>query len=87
MESPRGPRRVWYFFSDDLPDGEILVPITSEHGLCFAVRPKAGMDQTMLDRLNENVDHLMSVGIARLDVGLTDEPPEGDEDEPPERKE
>lgn len=76
MESPRGPRRVWYFFSDDLPDGEILVPITSEHGLCFAVRPEAGMDQNMLDRLNENVDHLMSVGIARLDVGDTDKPPE-----------
>jgi len=74
MESPRGPR-VWYFFSDDLPDGEILVPIKSEHGLAFAVRP-GKMPQEMLDRLNEAADHVLGVGLAHLDVGHTGKPPE-----------
>jgi hypothetical protein len=74
MESPRRPR-VWYFFSDDLPDGEILVPIKCEHGMAFAVRPGM-MTPEMLNRLNENVDHLMSVGLARLDIGSDDKPPE-----------
>jgi hypothetical protein len=69
MESPRGPK-VWYFFSDDLPDGEILVPIRNEHGLAFAVRPGQGsMSQEMLDRLNEAADHVLGVGLAHLDVG------------------
>lgn len=77
MESPRGPR-VWYFFSDDLPDGEILVPIKSRHGIAFAVRP-GKMEPEMLVRLNENVDHLMSVGLAHLDFGNTDKPPEREE--------
>lgn len=74
MESPRGPR-VWYFFSDDLPDGEILVPITSEHGMCFAVRPGT-MSREMLDRLNEAAAHVLGVGLAHLDVGHNDKPPE-----------
>lgn len=77
MESPRGPR-VWYFFSDDLPDGEILVPIKSEHGLAFAVRPGT-MQPEMLDRLNQAADHVLGVGLAHLDVGQSDKPPEGEE--------
>lgn len=77
MESPRRPR-VWYFFSEDLPDGEILVPIKCEYGMAFAVRPGT-MTPEMLNRLNENVDHLMSVGLARLDIGSTDKPPEREE--------
>lgn len=74
MESPRRPR-VWYFFSDDLPDDEILVPIKCEAGLAFAVRP-GKMTPEMLNRLNENVEHLMGVGLAHLDIGGTDKPPE-----------
>ncbi|MDH6435569.1 hypothetical protein M2158_004046 [Streptomyces sp. SAI-144] len=75
MESPRGPR-VWYFFSDDVPECELIVPIKSDHGLCFAVRPNAGMDQKMLDRLNEAADHVLGVGLAHLDIGRNDKPPE-----------
>ncbi|MEU7384737.1 hypothetical protein AB0A91_33150 [Streptomyces sp. NPDC042207] len=77
MVSPR--RRVWYFFSDDLPDGELIVgPIVSEHGLAFAVRPDAGMDKDMLARLNATADHVLSVGLAHLDVRQC---------KPPERRE
>jgi hypothetical protein len=93
MEStPRRPR-VWYFFSDDLPDGEILVPIKCQHGLAFAVRPNSGMDQVMLDRLNENTEFVLGVGLGILNAGdedkpdAGDEPDSGDEDEPPEREE
>lgn len=75
MESPRGPR-VWYFFSDDVPESELIVPIKSDHGLAFAVRPKAGMDQKMLDRLNEAAEHVLGVGLAHLDIGRNDKPPE-----------
>ncbi|MFB7224191.1 MULTISPECIES: hypothetical protein [Terrabacteria group] len=67
--------RVWYVFSDDVPDGELLVPIRTEHGLAVAVRPNAGMDQSMLDRLNEVADHVVGVGLVRLDAGPS-EPPE-----------
>jgi hypothetical protein len=74
MESPRRPR-VWYFFSEDLPDGEILVPIKCEYGMAFAVRPGL-MAPEMLNRLNENVDHLMGVGLARLDIESDDMPSE-----------
>ena len=87
MESPRSPR-VWYFFSDELPDGEILVPITSKHGLAFAVRPNSGMDQPMLDRLNENTEFVLSLGLGILNVGDEGTPEDGDEpDEPPEGEE
>lgn len=78
MESPRRPR-AWYFFSEDLPDGEILVPIRCEHGLAFAVRPNSGMNQQMLDQLNETADFVLGVGLAQLNVGDEDKPPEREE--------
>jgi hypothetical protein len=78
MESPQSPRspRVWYFYSDDLPDDEILVPIKNEHGLAFAVRPGPWMSPEMLDRLNEAAEHVLGVGLAHLDVGRIDKPPD-----------
>jgi hypothetical protein len=78
MESPRRPR-AWYFFSEDLPDGEILMPIKCKHGLAVAVRPNSGMDQPMLDKLNETADFLVGVGLVRLDVGDEHKPPEREE--------
>ncbi|MFE9920432.1 hypothetical protein ACFYQA_02260 [Streptomyces sp. NPDC005774] len=76
MEAGRGSRqRVWYFFSDDLPEDEIFMPIRNEHGLAFAVRPNSGMDQAMLDRLNEAADHVISVGLAQLNISQG-KPPE-----------
>lgn len=80
MESPRHPRpRVWYVFSDDLPDGELIVPIKSAYGLAFAVRRNAGMSQEMLDQLNETADFVLGVGLAHLDGAGEDKPPEREE--------
>jgi hypothetical protein len=68
MESPRG--RVWYFFSDDVPEGKLMIPIVNDHGLAIAVRPDAGMEREMLDELNRVADHVVGVGIAHLNVGV-----------------
>ncbi|MEV8396197.1 hypothetical protein ACFVAF_34760 [Streptomyces sp. NPDC057596] len=70
--------RVWYFFSDDVPEDELLVPIRTEHGLAVAVRPNAGMDEPMLDRLNGVADHVVGVGLVRLAVWPS-KPPERQE--------
>lgn len=78
MGSPRRPR-VWYFFSEDLPDGEILMPIKCKHGLAFAVRPDSGMEENMLDQLNETAEFVLGVGLAHLDGEDEDEPPEREE--------
>lgn len=75
MESPRG--RVWYFFSDELPDGELIMPVKNRYGLAFAVR-RGRMEQEMLDQLNATADFVLGVGLAHLD---------GHEDKPPEREE
>lgn len=72
MESPR----VWYFFSDDLPDGEVIVPIKNEHGLAFAVR-RGAMEQSTLDELNRTAQFVLGVGLMRL--GETEKPPDNDE--------
>ncbi|MDQ1037230.1 hypothetical protein QFZ75_003646 [Streptomyces sp. V3I8] len=74
MESPRSPR-VWYFFSSAVPEDELLVPIENEYGLAFAVRP-GKMEPEMLDRLNEAADHVLNVGLAHLDTGRAEKPPE-----------
>jgi hypothetical protein len=66
MQQARG--RVWYFFSEDVPDGELMIPIVSDHGLAIAVKPNSGMDQKMLDELNRVADHVLGVGLARLNV-------------------
>lgn len=82
MQSPSRPRgsrpRVWYFFSDDLPDGEILVPIKCPEGLACAIRP-GSMTPEMVDQLNKTADWILGLGIAHLDVGDEDDPPEGKE--------
>jgi hypothetical protein len=69
-------QRVWYFFSDDVPDGELIVPIKNEHGLAFAVRPDAGMKQEMLDELNRVADYVLGVGLAHLGAGREERPPD-----------
>lgn len=73
MESPT----AWYFFSDDLPDGEVILPIKNQHGLAFAVR-RGAMEQSTLDDLNRTMRFVLSVGHLRL--GQTEEPPNEDKD-------
>ncbi|MFH9957344.1 hypothetical protein ACH4OX_24465 [Streptomyces roseolus] len=58
-------QRCWYFFSEDLPDGETMVPIVTRHGLAFAVRPGACPPE-FLDRLNEAAEHVLGVGLAAI---------------------
>jgi len=88
MEPGRRPR-VWYFFSSDLPEGELIMPIKTRFGLAFAVRPDAGMEQEMLDQLNRTAEFVLGVGLAHLDGGEDDDPHlDGEEDDtPPEREE
>ncbi|MDX3087151.1 hypothetical protein PV620_30070 [Streptomyces sp. ME02-6978a] len=59
MESPR----CWFFFSDDVPEGEVIVPIRTQHGLAFACRP-GEMTEKMLAGLNEATKHVLGVGLA-----------------------
>ncbi|MFH9404930.1 MULTISPECIES: hypothetical protein [unclassified Streptomyces] len=76
MESQRQQARAWYFFSDEVPDGEVIVPIKTRYGLAFACRP-GEMTQRMLDGLNEAARHVLGVGLATIT----------DNEKPPERKE
>ncbi|WP_020141171.1 hypothetical protein [Streptomyces sp. 351MFTsu5.1] len=72
MESPQSPT-AWYFFSDDLPDGEVIVPIKTPYGLAFAIR-RGAMTQEMLDGLNQTAEFVLGVGLAHL--GHTEKPPD-----------
>lgn len=67
--------RCWFFFSADLPDGEMMVPITTEHGLAYAVRPGACPD-AFLERLNEAARHAVGVGLATIQLPQQTPPPE-----------
>ncbi|MFI8988625.1 hypothetical protein ACIG63_27055 [Streptomyces antimycoticus] len=75
MKSPTRASRAWYFFSSDLPEGEILIPIKTPHGLAFAVRP-GKMAPEMLDELNRVANYVLNVGLARIDVDPDTKPPE-----------
>ncbi|GAA5032993.1 hypothetical protein GCM10023335_76000 [Streptomyces siamensis] len=68
--------RAWYVFSDALPDGEILMPILTEHGTALAVRP-GEMTEALMTELNAVLRHLIGVGLWQP----------GQEGAPPEREE
>ncbi|MFG3323759.1 hypothetical protein ACGF3J_37510 [Streptomyces sp. NPDC048171] len=77
MESQRRAPRVEYVFSDDLPDGEVIVPIKTKSGrLIFPVR-RGEMTERMLAGLNEAAQHVLGVGLAEI----------SDNEVPPERRE
>jgi hypothetical protein len=67
--------RAWYFFTDDIPDGELLVPIVGDHGIAFAVRTKA-IPQEALDALNQAADLLLGLGLASIQLPHQAPPPE-----------
>lgn len=78
MESQRRAR-VKYVFSDDLPDGEVIVPVRTKTGeLIFPVR-RGEMTQRMLDELNAVADHIVGVGLVQ--ISDNEKPPEGDQKE------
>ncbi|MER6956047.1 hypothetical protein [Streptomyces sp. NPDC000618] len=74
MESPQP--QAWYFFSSDLPDGEVIVPFKTQQGLAFGVRTGAMPDET-LDALNRTARFVLGVGLAH--IGHTEKPPDREE--------
>ncbi|WP_328544614.1 hypothetical protein [Streptomyces europaeiscabiei] len=60
--SNKRPARAWYFFSEDIPDDELVVPILTKNGTAMAVRP-GEMTPRLLKALNESVAHLINVGL------------------------
>lgn len=75
-ERPARPARAWYVFSDDLPDGEVLLPILTPHGTAMAVR-RGHMTEELMAELNASLRHLIGTGLWQP----------GDEGKPPDRKE
>ncbi|MEU8717524.1 hypothetical protein [Streptomyces sp. NPDC048663] len=75
MTSPP-QQRVWYFFSDDLPEEHLIVPIRTAQGLAFGIRPGA-MTEPMLQALNQTAEFVLGTGLAH--VGHTGKPPDGKE--------
>lgn len=65
--------RVWFFASDDLPDGEVITPIRTPEGLALGVRSGAKVDE-VLDDLNRVLDWAVQTGM--LHVRHVDKPPE-----------
>ncbi len=72
MVSRKTPH-AWYFFTDALPDGEVITPFRTPHGLAFGVREGISPEE-MLDALNETAEFVLGVGLAR--IGHTEKPPD-----------
>lgn len=73
MESQTTPQRAWYFFTDDLPDEEVIMPFRTPYGLAFGVRGGISAEE-MLDALNQTADFVLGVGLAQ--IGHTEKPPD-----------
>lgn len=58
-------QRCWLVESDDLPDGQVLVPVKTKDGLALACRP-GEMSKQMFDDLNAAARHLIGVGIVTI---------------------
>lgn len=61
MASPVMAARFSYVFCEDIPDGEVVVPIVSKAGTVLAVRPGA-MTEECLAALNEAARLLIDTG-------------------------
>lgn len=54
--------RIWFTSSDDLPEGEIVVPVLTKHGVALVVRPGEQMPR-LLQALNETMRLLIDTGL------------------------
>lgn len=73
MESPRPAKKLWFLTSDQIPDGELVVPVETQYGTALAMRPKE-VTPELIRALNESVAHLVSIGLLQVgDDGF--EPP------------
>ncbi|CAM5718630.1 hypothetical protein SALBM135S_02769 [Streptomyces alboniger] len=78
MASPRRTAPVRYVFTDDLPDGEVIVPIRTKSGnLIFPVR-RGEMTERMLAGLNQTAQHVLGIGLAQISENQKP-PPEREE--------
>ncbi|MGQ4469353.1 hypothetical protein ACN6K6_000655 [Streptomyces violaceoruber] len=69
-------QRCWLVWSEDLPDGEVVVPIKTKDGLAIACRP-GQMTKQMFDDLNAVARHVIGVGIVSInDNGGCGKPPD-----------
>lgn len=58
METQLQPAAAWYELRDDLPDGEVLVPVLTNRGTVIAVR-KGAMTEECCAELNKMLNHLV----------------------------
>ena len=68
MESQTRPAAAWYELRDDLPDGEVLVPVLTKRGTVIAVR-KGEMTEALCAELNKMLTHLIGNHIWEPGVG------------------
>lgn len=78
MKPQRGPAAAWCELRDDLPDGEVIVPVLTNRGTIIAVR-KGEMTPELCTELNKMLNHLTGNGIWA--------PGDGSAPESPDRKE
>lgn len=64
---------VWFFASDDLPEGEVITPIRTPEGLALGVHSGAKMDEVLND-LNRVLDWAVQTGV--LQVSQIQQPPQ-----------
>ncbi|MFM9593998.1 hypothetical protein ACKI1O_32000 [Streptomyces scabiei] len=66
MESPKRPaQKVWFQFTDEIPDDEAVVTVQTPDGIALPVRP-GEMTPLLLQALNRSFDHLVRVGLLRV---------------------
>lgn len=72
MESPKPsepgtppvPRpRVWCVLTDDLPDGELVMPVVTPNGIALAVRRGEKVEEELVSELNAVLRHLVDTGL------------------------
>lgn len=62
MVNRHRPARAWWEFRDDLPDGEVLMPVLTPRGTMIAVRPGEMTDE-LLEAVNAMLAHVVGTGI------------------------
>lgn len=54
--------KAWWVLRDDLPDGELLIPVLTPDGTVMAARAGHMSDELLL-ALNDYLDHLIGTGM------------------------
>lgn len=73
------PARAWYETRDDLPDGEVLMPVLTPQGTMIAVR-RGHMSDEAVTAANQMLDHLIGLGLWQPGDEEPDKPTDTDTD-------